>query len=71
MTIELPSAVEESLRDLAAQQGRDIGVLVGEVLQDFIEAAHISDVTSAEVGETQLALISELKGIPEWKDGGE
>jgi hypothetical protein len=71
MTIDLPADIEESLRDIAAQQGRDIGVLVGEVLQDYIEAAHITDFTSAEVGETQLALIGELKGIPEWKDGGE
>ncbi|HEV7667366.1 MAG TPA: ribbon-helix-helix protein, CopG family [Thermoanaerobaculia bacterium] len=71
MTIELPADIEESLRDLAARQGRDISVLVEEVVREYVEAAQITDLTSAEVAETQLALLSELKGIPEWKDGSD
>lgn len=70
MTIDLPADIEESLRDLAARQGRDVRVLVEEAVRDYVEAAHITDLTSAGVGETQIALLGELKGIPDWKDNG-
>ncbi len=71
MTIEISAYIEESLRDLADRQGRDMHDLVEEALRDYVEAAHITDPTSAEVAETQLALLGELKGIPEWKDDGD
>ncbi len=71
MTIDLPADIEESMRDLAARQGRDVLVLVEEVVRDYVEAAQITGLTGAEVGETQLELIGELKGILEWKDGGD
>jgi predicted transcriptional regulator len=68
MTIELPADIEESLRDLAARQGRDLRVLVEEAVRDYVEAVHITDLTSAEVAEAQLALLGDLEGIPDWKD---
>lgn len=71
MTIDLPADLAESLLDLAARQGRDVSVLVEEVVRDYVEAAQITDLTSAEVAEAQLALLGDLKGIPDWKDGSD
>ncbi|HEX9732407.1 MAG TPA: hypothetical protein VGG06_10520 [Thermoanaerobaculia bacterium] len=66
MTIELASSVEERLRDLASRQGRDVGVLVEEAVREYLEAMSITDVDSAEVAETQVALMAELSDVPEW-----
>jgi len=71
MTINLPADIEEGLRDLATRQGRKVSLLVQEAVRDYVEAANITDLTSAEVGEVQLALLGELVGVPEWKDGSD
>jgi hypothetical protein len=63
--------VEERLRDLAAKQGRDVGVLVEDAVRDYLEAAAITDLGPADAAETQIALISELRDIAEWKGGRE
>lgn len=70
MTIDLPSTVEEQLRDLAVKQGRELGVIVEEAIRTYVEATAITDLDPEDVAETQLALIGELRGVPEWKDGG-
>jgi len=70
MTIELSAHVEEELRDLASRQGRDIGVLLEEAVREYLEAAAITDLNAAEVAESQVALLGELRGVPEWKGGG-
>ena len=69
MTIELPGSVEGPLRDLARKQDRDIGALVEDAVRQYLEAAAITDLDSAEVAESQAALVSELSGIPAWKGG--
>ncbi|HEY0513707.1 MAG TPA: hypothetical protein VGH73_17490 [Thermoanaerobaculia bacterium] len=71
MTIELKGSVEEQLRDLAVRQGRDIGALVEEAVQGYLEAASITDLGDSEVAETQVALLGELRGVPGWTDGRE
>jgi predicted transcriptional regulator len=71
MTIELKGNMEEQLRDLAGKQGRDISLLVEEAVQDYIDAAAITDLDSSAVAETQVALLGELRGIPGWNGGGE
>jgi predicted transcriptional regulator len=71
MTIELPPSMEEQLRDLAGRQGRDICVLVEEAVREYLEAAAITDLDSAEVAEAQVALVGELCEVPEWKGGRE
>ena len=71
MTIELTGNVEEQLRDLAGRQGRDVDVLVEEAVREYIEAAAITDLDSAEIAETQVALMSELREVPGWTDGRE
>ncbi|HZF11177.1 MAG TPA: hypothetical protein VFE33_20485 [Thermoanaerobaculia bacterium] len=69
MSIELPATVEKELRDLAVTQRRDPHELVEEAVRLYLEAAAITDLTVEEVGETQLALAGEFRGLPEWKDG--
>ncbi len=70
MTIELPRSVEEPLRDLARRQDREVGALVEDAVRQYLEAAAITDLDSAEVAESQAALVGELSGIPAWKAGG-
>jgi len=69
MTIELPASVEKELRALAVTQSRDIDEILEEAVRLYIGAAAITDLHAAEVAETQIALVSELRGIEEWKDG--
>jgi len=71
MTIELKGSVEEQLRDLAVRQGRDIRVLVEEAVREYIVGASITDLGNSEVAETQVELLSELRGVPGWTDGRE
>jgi predicted transcriptional regulator len=71
MTIELSRKVEEQLRDLAGRQGREVGALVEDAVREYLEAIAITDLDAAEVAETQVALVGELRGVPEWKDGRE
>jgi len=60
MTIDLPSTVEEQLRDLAMKQGRELGVIVEEAIRTYVEATAITDLDPPDVAETQMALIGEL-----------
>jgi predicted transcriptional regulator len=69
MSIELPTSIEEQLRDLAIKQGRDIDAVVEEALREYLEAAAITDLEPEEVAQGQVALVGELQGIPEWKGG--
>lgn len=69
MNIKISYSVEKQLRNLAIAQGREIGVLVEEALRAYVEKQAITDPTSADVGETQVALMGELAGISAWKDG--
>jgi len=71
MTIELPARVEEELRVLAVTQSRDMGEILEDAIRLYIEASAITDLGAAEVAETQVALVGELRGIEEWKDGRE
>jgi predicted transcriptional regulator len=71
MTIELSASVEEELRALAVTQRRDMGEILEEAVHLYIEAAAITDLDAAEVAEAQVALVSELRGVEEWKDGRE
>ena len=64
MTVELSGRVEEQLRDLARRQGRDISVLIEEAVQEYLEAAAITDLNPAKVAESQVALLGELRGVP-------
>lgn len=69
MTVELPANVEKELRDLAALQRRAVGQVVEEAVRLYLEAAAITDLSTGDVAETQLALAGELDGISAWKAG--
>ena len=66
MTVELPKKVEAELRSLAERQGRSIGDLLEEAVEQYLVAAAITDTTSTEVAATQEALFGELSGISAW-----
>ncbi len=64
MSFQLPQGVEEQIRDLAKQQGRDVRVLVEEAIRLYLETEAITDLDGADVAETQTALLSELPKLP-------
>jgi predicted transcriptional regulator len=66
MTIDLPSVVEEQLRDLAKKQNRDVAELVEDAVRQYLEAAAITDVGQDQVAETQAKLLRELPPISKW-----
>lgn len=70
MTIELPTSIEDQVLDLASRQGRQPAALVEEAVREYLDAASITDLEPADVAKAQMALASELRGIPEW-DGRE
>jgi len=67
MTIDLPSVVEEQLRNLAKRQNRDIAELIEDAVRQYIEAAAITDVDPNQVAEAQAELLSELPPISKWE----
>jgi hypothetical protein len=67
MPIDLPSVVEEQLRDLAKRQNRDIAELIEEAIRQYLEAAAITDLDPNQVAETQAKLLSELPPISKWE----
>ena len=66
MSIDLPSVVEEQLRDLAKRQNRDIAELIEDAVRQYLEAATITDIEPNQVAETQAKLLSELSRISKW-----
>jgi len=66
MTINLPSVVEDQLRDLAKRQNRDIAELIEDAVRQYLEAAAITDVDPNQVAETQAELLGELSPISKW-----
>lgn len=61
MTIELSASIERELRNLAVLQSRDVCELVEEAVRQYLEAAAITDLDTADVAETQAALAGELR----------
>jgi predicted transcriptional regulator len=67
MTIDLPSVVEEQLRDLTKRQNRDVAELIEDAIRQYLEAAAITDLDPNQVAETQAKLLSELPPISKWE----
>ncbi len=67
MSIDLPSVVEQQLRDLAKRQNRDIAEIIEDAVRQYLEAAAITDVDPNQVAETQAELLSELPDIVKWE----
>ncbi len=67
MTIDLPSVIEDQLRDLAKRQNRDIAELIQDAVRQYIETAAITDLEPNQVAETQAKLLSELPPISKWE----
>lgn len=71
MVIQLPLGVEEQLRNLAEERGEAIDALVEDAVREYLVAASTTDLEAGDLGETQIALMGELRGIEEWKGGRE
>lgn len=69
MTVELSAQIEKELHDLAESQQRDVDDIVEDAVRQYLQAAAITDLDNEEIAETQVKLISELRGIPAWKGG--
>ncbi len=69
MTLELTGNVETQLRDLASKQGRNVRAVFEDAVREDLETIAITDLEPAEVAEAQVALVSELGELPEWKGG--
>ena len=67
MTIDLPSVVEEQLRDLTKRQNRDIAELIEDAVRQYLETAAITDLEPNQVAETQAKLLSELPPFSKWE----
>jgi predicted DNA-binding protein len=67
MSIDLPSVIEEQLRDLAKRQNRDIADLIKDAVQQYLDAAAITDLDPNQVAETQVKLLGELPPISKWE----
>ena len=67
MTVDLPSVVEEQLRDLAKRQNRDVAELIEDSIRQYLETAAITDLDPNQVAETQVKLLSELPPISKWQ----
>jgi predicted transcriptional regulator len=66
MTVELPKKVEAELRSLAERQGRSVGAVLEDAVEQYLIMAAITDTTAGEVAATQEALLGELPGVTAW-----
>ena len=66
MTIHVSTNLEAELRRLAGQTGRDLGSLVDEAIQQYLDAAAITDISPAEVAAARMNLAVELHDAPDW-----
>jgi hypothetical protein len=63
MVIQVGDQIEQELRRLAGHQGRALADVVEAALRSYIETEAITDIESADIAATQLALLSELPEI--------
>ncbi len=67
MTIQLQPELENEVRRLADERGRDVQAIVSEAVRQYIEAAAITDVTPEQVGQMQEAIVPEMSDIEGWE----
>lgn len=68
MTIELSADIESQLRELAASEGRDVTTLVDEAIKHYVEIRSITDLSSADIAEGQMAMLREMPPMPDWDE---
>jgi hypothetical protein len=66
MTIHLMPQIEQELRRLAGQQGRELQDVVEAACRSYLDAEAITDLSPAEVAQTQMALMPELIDVAPW-----
>jgi len=63
MVIQVDDQIEQELRRLADHQGRALADVVEAALRSYIEMETITDIESADIAATQIALLPELPEI--------
>jgi hypothetical protein len=71
MTVNVSHDLLEALGLLASAQGRGLDEIVEDASRSYLIEASITDVTSVDVGETQMKLLSELTELPAYDDSEE
>ena len=69
MVIQVDDRMEQELRRLAGHQGRALADVVEAALRSYIETEAITDIESADIAATQLALLSEWPEIEGAEEG--
>jgi len=69
IVIQVGDQIEQELRRLAGHQGRALADVVEAALRSYIETEAITDIETADLAATQLALLPELPEI-EGAEGG-
>jgi hypothetical protein len=69
MVIQVGDQIEQELRRLAGHQGRALVDIVEAALRSYIETEAITDIESADIAATQLALLPELHQIEGTEEG--
>jgi predicted transcriptional regulator len=68
MALALSPTLVRRLQELARSRGVDAQRLLDDAVEQFVEAAAITDLTPEDVARTQEAMLGEL-GLPEWDQG--
>jgi hypothetical protein len=63
MVMQVGDQIEQELRRLAGHQGRALADVVEAALRSYIETEAITDIESADIAATQIALLLELPEI--------
>jgi predicted transcriptional regulator len=68
MALALSPTLVQRLQELAHARGVDAQRLLDDAVQQFVEAATITDLTPDEVARTQEAMLGEI-GFADWDEG--
>lgn len=71
MTVHISNELEEALRQIAAAQGRQADAVVADAVRDYLVAASITDVTPAELAETQMKLLTQFPSLAPYENGAD
>jgi predicted transcriptional regulator len=70
MTLNLSPAIEAELLALATLQKRDLKAVIAEALNDYILATSITDLSTAEIDEGQMKMLTDLDSLDGgWQEG--
>jgi hypothetical protein len=69
IAVQLDSSNEQRLRELASQQGREIGQLAAHIIAAYLDAQAWGRDSAEQWAEASSALTSEVFAEEDWADG--